>query len=122
MRLAELSLEQVDRLIVARLDGEIDMSNARDLGMVIADRVPNDALALVIDLSDVDYVDSAGIRVLFDLRNSLRVRGQELRLVVPRGREIFEALRIAFVPGIVPVFDTVAAATHRIPDKRKDGD
>ena len=110
MRLAELAIDTVDRFVVARLDGEIDLSNAADLGATIANRVPNDALVVVIDLAKVDYVDSAGIHVLFVLRNRLRTRGQELRLVVPPGLEIFEALRIAFVPSVVPVFESVEAA------------
>jgi anti-sigma B factor antagonist len=110
MRLAELSVESVDRVVVARLEGEIDLSNAHDLGASIAGRVPNNALVLVIDLSDVDFVDSAGIHVLFDLRNRLRARSQELRLVVPGEAEIFHALRVAFVPSVVPVFDSLEAA------------
>jgi anti-anti-sigma factor len=118
MRLAELSVESVDRVVVARLEGEIDLSNAADLATAISIRVPNEAHLVVIDLTQVEYVDSAGIHVLFDLRNRLRTRGQELRLVVPPGAEIFEALRVAFVPEIVAVFASVDAATAS--DKRAE--
>jgi len=116
MRLAELSVDLVDRVVVAHIEGEIDLSNAHDLGAAIASRVPNEALAVVVDLSEVDYVDSAGIHVMFDLRNRLRARGQDLRLVVPSGSEIFEALRIVFLPQVVPVFGAVEEAIAGIAD------
>jgi hypothetical protein len=66
-------------------------------------------------------VDSAGIRVLFDLRESLRNRGQEIRLVVPPDAEILDALRIAFVPRVVGVFESLGAATESIADKARPG-
>ena len=121
MRLADLRIETVGRVVVARLEGEIDLSNATELGGVIADRVPNEALGLVIDLTKVGYVDSAGIHVLFDLRARLRNRGQEIALVVPPGAEIFEALRIAYLPGVVGVFDSLDSATDSIADKPPPG-
>ena len=121
MRLADLRIETVGRVVVARLDGEIDLSIATELGGVIADRVPNEALGLVIDLTKVDYVDSAGIHVLFDLRARLRNRGQGIALVVPPGAEIFEALRIAYLPGVVGVFDSLDSATESIADKPPPG-
>ena len=116
MRLAELSTETVGRLVVAKIDGEIDLSNAAELGAVIASRVPNEALGLVIDLTKIEYVDSAGIHVLFELRDRLKTRGQEIRLVIPPGSRIFEALRLAHVAAVVPVFENLSAATEGIGD------
>jgi anti-sigma B factor antagonist len=116
MRLVDLNIESRDRLVVARLDGEIDLSNAVELGAAITSRVPNDALGLVIDLTRVDYLDSAGIHVLFELRDRLRTRGQEIRLVVPEDADIFEALRVAFLPAAVAAFQSVDAAAESIAD------
>jgi anti-sigma B factor antagonist len=116
MRLVDLNIESRDRLVVARLDGEIDLSNAVELGAAITSRVPNDALGLVIDLTRVDYLDSAGIHVLFELRDRLRTRGQEIRLVVPEDADIFEALRVAFLPAAVAAFHSVDAAAESIAD------
>jgi anti-sigma B factor antagonist len=118
MSLAELDVELLDRVVVARLEGEIDLSNAGDLGAAIAARVPNDALGVVIDLRQVDYVDSAGIHVLFDLRDRLRTRGQELGIVLSPEAKIFEALRLAFVPSVVRVFDSLEAAAAGVSEKR----
>ena len=80
--LADVRFEAVDSVVVARLEGEIDMSNAGELGTAITGRVPADAVAVVLDLGGVDYLDSAGIHVVFQLRERLeaaRAGGQARR-------------------------------------------
>ena len=49
----------------------------------LSESVPNFALALVLDLSDVEYLDSGGIHLIYELREKLRARGQTLQLVIP---------------------------------------
>jgi anti-anti-sigma factor len=112
--LADLDLETVDQVVVARLDGEIDMSNASELGTTISRQVPNDAMALVVELSDIDYLDSAGIQVLYELHERLDTRGQQLRLVVPDGAAITEALRLAGVQSVITTVPTLDAALQSL--------
>ncbi|MDG4800311.1 STAS domain-containing protein [Micromonospora sp. WMMD980] len=45
--------------------GEIDMSNAADFGAALDDAVRPDGDPLVVDLTKVEYLDSAGLAVLF---------------------------------------------------------
>ena len=108
--LADLRVEALDRVVVARLEGEIDMSNASELGSAITARVPSDALAVVLDLGAVDYLDSAGIHVVFELRERLMRRGQEIRLVVAPDSPIATTLAYAGVPGTIAMADTVQDA------------
>ena len=67
----------------------------------------------MLDLSDVDYLDSAAIQVIYDLRERLRERGQRLVLVVLGDSVIAESLRIVDLPNVVPVADSVDAAIRR---------
>jgi anti-anti-sigma factor len=110
MTLADLDIEMVRDVVVAHVDGEIDMSNANELGEALSRQMSNEALALVIDLTDVIYLDSAAIQVIFSLRERLRTRGQQIRLVVAPTSPITDALRIAGVPGAVGVHETRDAA------------
>ncbi len=71
---------------VAAVEGEIDGSNAADLRLALSERLPSTASALVLDLSQVRYLDSSGIHLLFDLGRRLAARRQAIRLVVPDGR------------------------------------
>jgi anti-anti-sigma factor len=114
--LADLRVEALDRVVVARLEGETDTSNASELGSAVTARVPSDALAVVLDLGAVDYLDSAGIHVVFELRERLSRRGQEIRLVVPSGSPIATALHYADVPRAVGAAETVKAAIADVED------
>lgn len=96
--------------MVARLTGELDLSNTASIGGALTESVPNSALAVILDLTDVEYLDSAGIHLIYDLREKLRVRGQSLHLVIPADSPAGDALRLAGVSGSVVTAETVEAA------------
>jgi anti-anti-sigma factor len=108
--LADLTFSSDGDLVVASVRGEIDMSNAGEIGEAIARRLSNEALALVFDLTACEYVDSAGIHLIYELHDRLRNRGQEIRVVIPPGALIGEALRLADVPRAVGAAETVEDA------------
>ena len=120
----------VDSTPIARLRGEIDMSNVGDVEEQINAAVTNKAFALIVDLSDVTYLDSAGIRMLFQLEMRVTNRQQRLFLVVPRDLEInrtleasgaIGSLRIALSEKRAEEFRTVRPATSRVPSRRGCG-
>jgi anti-anti-sigma factor len=93
--LCELTYRWHEDVLVARLEGEIDMSNADQLREALTIQMTNRARGLVLELSALTYIDSAGIHVAYDLRDDLSRRGQTLRLVVPDGSVVDETLRLA---------------------------
>ncbi|MFD0517707.1 STAS domain-containing protein [Paractinoplanes durhamensis] len=66
---------------LVRLTGEIDLANAGDIGRAIVNRV-NEAGKVLIDLTTVSFLDSAGVRLLDALVGDLLVHGTRTRLVV----------------------------------------
>jgi anti-anti-sigma factor len=111
--LADVHFERSEAVVIARVQGEIDMSNAEHLGTAF-NEVPPEAHALILDLRDVGYLDSAGLRMIYKLRNRLDHRGQQLRLVVAPRAGISEALRIAGVAQAIGSFETVDAALESL--------
>ncbi len=107
MRLADLQLIDEGRVVIARLSGELDLSNTANIGGALTESFPNVALALILDLTDVEYLDSAGIHLLYELRERLRARGQTLRLVIPADSPANDALRLAGVSGHVATSETL---------------
>ena len=103
-----------DDVVVARVSGEIDMSNSVELGEELATAVPNSALGLVIDLTATAYLDSSGVHLIFDLAERLRQRQQQLRVVVPEGAPIRRVLRIVELDQSVPVLSAVDEAVAQI--------
>jgi anti-anti-sigma factor len=101
-------------VVVARLTGEIDLSNASEVGETLSAAVPNTALGLVIDLTATAYLDSSGVHLLFDLAERLQRRQQQLRVVVPDGAPVRRVLRIVELDESVPVTARVEDAVAAI--------
>ena len=107
---SRLELRDEDGVVVARLDGEIDLSNARTLANELAAAVPNAALGVVIDLTAVTYLDSSGIHVMFELAERLRGRQQQLRVAVPADAPLRRVLRVVDLESAVPIAETADEA------------
>jgi anti-sigma B factor antagonist len=107
---AEIAAERRDSSVVAQLNGEVDMTNAAFVREELLGAVPNDVIALVVDLSGCRYLDSAGIEVLFDLSRRLARRRQELRLVVPEGSPLGRVLALTDVASVAPVHASLQSA------------
>jgi anti-sigma B factor antagonist len=103
MNIADLQVRTHDGVVIATVTGEIDMSNANDLRGAILESTPNGALGLVLDFTKLTYIDSTGVHLLYRLGESLRARGQTLRVVIPTGSPASDALRLAGVQRHVDV-------------------
>jgi anti-sigma B factor antagonist len=109
--LADVQFTHHDQIVVARVSGEIDLSNTGGIERVIAEAMTNERLALILDLSKVDYLDSAGIQLLYQLRERLRVRSQVFRLVIPASSPANHALKLAGINRYIDTSETVEDAT-----------
>lgn len=110
MPIASLNLDTQGPVVYAEVHGDIDMSNAADLRQELSRMTPNDALGLVVDLRHVTYLDSAGIRLLYHLREDLRAGRQKLRLVITNDSAVTHTLRLAGLDWGGEIAETVAAA------------
>lgn len=108
--LAEIEVERHGGTVVAHLSGEVDMTNAAHVRDQLLAAVPNDVLALVVDLTACRYLDSAAIEVVFDISRRLQRRRQQLRLVVPESSPLGRVLDLTDVNSVAPVHATLDAA------------
>ena len=103
-----------DGIVVASLTGEIDLSNATEITDALLGSIPNEALGLVIDLSDVSYLDSAGVRMLAELDHRLGWRAQALRVVAPEASRSRRVLAIAGLERVLSLETSIDAARTSI--------
>jgi anti-sigma B factor antagonist len=108
--LAELSFETAGNVVVGRVVGEIESVNAQEMSSALAAQLTSDRAGLVIDLSRVTYLDSAGIELLFDLARRLRTHRQWLRLVVPVDAPMRRVLELCDIDRAAPIDATVEGA------------
>jgi anti-sigma B factor antagonist len=90
--LARLETHQQDGVLVAVLTGEVDLSNAAGLEERITTAAGDD-LPLVVDLTGVTFLDSAGVRLL-DHLVAARQPGLAFRVVAPPGGRVAFTLRL----------------------------
>jgi anti-anti-sigma factor len=108
--LADLNVESISGLPVAHLLGEIDRSNAGELQCMMADATSDQPHGLVVDLSELEFIDSTGIRMLFELAASLRRQQRELRVVVPDHSHLAEIIETVGLREAAATDRTVEAA------------
>ncbi|GHF16212.1 anti-sigma factor antagonist [Amycolatopsis deserti] len=81
--------------VLLRVSGEIDLANATTVQDQIFSAIGNDAMRVSIDLTDVTYLDSSGLRVLFTLAGRLKVLQMELDLVVAPASPVRRVLEMS---------------------------
>ena len=75
--LAGVSAGEYDGTMVVTISGEVDISNIDRVAEVIFAQ-PNTGDGLIVDLSQVRYLDSTAVSLLHDLALRLRQRAQRL--------------------------------------------
>jgi anti-anti-sigma factor len=101
-------------IVRAALVGELDLSNAADLESLVVDVVPNDSAGMVLDLTRLTYIDSAGIRLLLTLVGRFKWRGQRLALLAPDGCRARRVIELAGAQDALVVDGDDAAAVARV--------
>ena len=94
MTARDVTVERRDGVVVACLEGDVDLANTPMISTQILEAVPNDALGLVLDLGHVRYIDSVGIRMLFGLVRSLQASRQGLAIAVDVASPVRKLLKI----------------------------
>jgi len=103
-----------DALFVA-ISGEIDLHNSPDLRTALLDLLNRHPVRrLVLNLSNVPYMDSSAIAVLVELLQRQRKTSGQVFLVAPQPR-VRCLLEIARLDSIFRVVDTEADATSQPP-------
>lgn len=99
------------RSLVVHVVGEIDTLTAPVLRCELAERLP-EAPLLVLDLSEVSFLGSAGLAVLVAAQDDAHRRGHRLRLVCG-SRIVTRALEATGLLGLFEVADDVPDALTR---------
>jgi len=109
--------ENDENLPVLRLKGEIDLSNSSELRTLLQQHVKAKCPALVLDFTEVTYIDSSGLATIIEYLKHARVFDGRIALahVNERVRTIFELVRLhEFLP-IHPTVAEAAAALRNEP-------
>jgi len=107
---ADIAIERAGEWTVARVAGELDMSNCADAREDLTRATPADGDGLVVELTETAYLDSAAIELLFELARRLGRRRQALRIVMPDDSPLRRVLELTDVRAVAPVHASLEAA------------
>jgi anti-anti-sigma factor len=93
--LATLTIEDGDELVVASLVGELDISNVPSVRESLIDAMRDGARVLVLDFTDVRYIDSSSVAMVLGFANELSVKRGRLALVAPAEGQVRRVLHFS---------------------------
>jgi anti-anti-sigma factor len=93
--------------IVVRLAGELDLYNADDIRHALTAAIEGGAARIVVDMAEVDFVDSTALGVLIEARSKL---GQDGVLLAAPQLETRRTLEVSGLDRHLPVHDSVDGA------------
>ncbi len=107
--MATFEVKPLKRVDVVTVAGRIDSSNAPEFDQTLSQLIENGRTRIVLDLSGIDYMSSAGLRAIVTaLRASKKHRG-DLRLASPSQRMV-EVLKLAGLEAIFQTYDDTVSA------------
>ncbi len=94
---------------VVRLKGRLDATNAPDLERELGPIIDKAMATLLVNLKDLDYISSAGLRTLLMAAKLMKKKGGTVALCALQApvKEVFD---IAGFTELFPIYDTEEAA------------
>ena len=83
--------------------GDVDLANAPEVEEQLTTAIRNRATGVTLDLTEVTYLDSAGLQVVFGLAVTLRRLQIALRVLAPEGSVARHAIEMAGMASITEI-------------------
>lgn len=100
----EINVEKLKRAVLVTVEGRIDSSNASMLDGTLKENMNEGYSNVIVNLSAVDYMSSAGLRALVSASRECRKKRGDLVISTPSTRvaEVFELAGLT--TGSTPLF------------------
>lgn len=104
-----LDVSRRDGVAVLTARGDIDLGSAHGVRELALRQIISGDRALVVDLSDVEFIDSVGLGLLVAVLKRARSLGGDVALVVTRDR-VRKPFEMTGLTGIFAIHDNLDAA------------
>lgn len=102
----ELSLRPAGTTLVATVSGPLDLQSAPDVLTRLETALPS-VRRVVLDLRGAEYVDSAGVRALLELRRKLESCNADFWLAIRKGSRVERVLKLLQLEGQFQICEDV---------------
>ena len=94
-----------DRYVIT-VSGEVDLASSPDLDTAIIAAIESGSSSLVIDLTDVSFMDSSGLGVIVRGLKRCREADKDLDLVITNER-VLKVFGITGLDQVIPIHDSI---------------
>lgn len=126
MPLAIIVEDPNEKTKLLTLQGQLDATTAQDLADILNVQITAPIIFLVLDLAELDFISSAGLRVIFKVEKTLKAQGGKLFMIKlqPQVRKVFQIVMGSAVPitSIVKDLHELDEYLAGIQEKVKAGD
>jgi anti-anti-sigma factor len=109
----EITLTPIDSCDLVEIKGRIDSYTAPSLSEELIDIIINKRYKIILDMSGVIFVSSAGLRVLIDIQKTCKKNNQGEVVLVNVPPRVHETLELA---GFTPLFKFYSNLSSAIQD------
>lgn len=108
--IVELQYSELENNIrMIKLIGKLDIVGVGEIENRFAGYSAGDGVHMVVDLSEVEFLASIGIRLLTLTAKSVTSRGGKIALVNPTS-DVEQVLDVTGIPAIIPIYSNLASA------------
>ncbi|MGH9016767.1 MAG: STAS domain-containing protein [Acidimicrobiales bacterium] len=95
---------------VLSVGGEVDVASAPELHAHLHRIIEQNTSDIIVDTTEVTFIDSTGLGVLVDAEKTMRDTGRQMRLVVNQP----QIIRVLELTGLDEVFTIVPSANDEV--------
>lgn len=105
----EIQYSEVGPIRMVKLIGKLDILGTGEIETRFAGYCAGDGARVLVDLSEVDYLASIGIRLLTVNAKSIASRRGRMVLLQPNAN-VKSVLEVTGIPSIIPMYDSLESA------------
>ena len=106
----DMSVDTQDERIVVHVAGEVDLANAPELDQQLASVMSETPSQLIVDLTNVTFMDSTGLGIL--VRALKRSRELEIRLdLIVTNERVLKVIGITGLDTVLPIHSSMDSIT-----------
>jgi anti-anti-sigma factor len=104
-----VEVTQHGSVVLIAIEGTVDALTTNELNAFFEEQIEGGNVRLVTDLSGVDYLASAGLRLLLTITSQVRQKGGDLKVAAPN-KNVRRIMEIAGIFTLIEVHPSVEAA------------
>ncbi len=101
----QVETRETDLYVVHKIRGEVDLYNSGALKSALLEGFAKNGKNILLDLAEMEYIDSTGMAVLFQAATAMREKKKDLKVIRAKPA-VLSVLSVMSVPGKLQVCDS----------------